>query len=258
MNWKKIIATAAAVLAVFFAVTAISCRVSPPEGVLILQYHMINDTDKSSYNVPPAEFERQLQYLTEQGYTAVSLLEFAKARKGKFMLPDKPVIITFDDGYRDNYENALPILEKYNMKATLFMVVNDIGRDRYCSWENLQDWTGRGMELGSHTANHMELPETDSLKKQEELEASKLLLEWRGLPTVFFLAYPYGMYDDETKELLEAADYLGGLTGNPGLNNFTTDMYELHRINVPNPYLGLWEFKWRLLKADIWARLGAN
>lgn len=258
MNWKKKLAALLIVVVLFFGATAVSCLMAPPDGVLILQYHMINDTDDSAYNVPPAEFERQLAYLSEQGYTAVSLLEFAKARKGKLTLPEKPVILTFDDGYRDNYENALPLLEKYAMKATLFMVVNDIGRGKYCSWDDLKDWTEHGMELGSHTANHPELPKLDTAKKKEELEASKLLMEWRGLPTVFFLAYPYGKYDDETKVLLHNGEYLGALTGKPGLNSFATDLYELHRVNVPNPYLGIWEFKWRLLKAQIWARLGAN
>jgi peptidoglycan/xylan/chitin deacetylase (PgdA/CDA1 family) len=124
--------------------------------------------------------------------------------------------------------------------------------------DDLNDWCRRGMELGSHTANHLEMPKLDSLKKEEEIAASKLLMEWRGLPTVFFLAYPYGEFDKETQKLLEKNDYLGGVTGNTGLNTFKTNMYELHRTNIPNPYFGLWEFKWRLLKAEIWARLGAN
>jgi peptidoglycan/xylan/chitin deacetylase (PgdA/CDA1 family) len=246
------------VLVLFAAAIIVSCRVAPPEGVTILQYHMVNYTDKSSYNVPPEELRAQLEYLKKEGYTTISLLEFAKARKGKLELPPKPIIITFDDGYRDNYENALPIIEEMGMKATLFMVVNDIGRPKYCTMDDLNDWCRRGMELGSHTANHLEMPKLDSLKKEEEIAASKLLMEWRGLPTVFFLAYPYGEFDKETQKLLEKNDYLGGVTGNTGLNTFKTNMYELHRTNIPNPYFGLWEFKWRLLKAEIWARLGAN
>jgi len=255
---KKICLAAAFFLAASFFAVAVSCVVSPPKGVPILEYHMVNDTVDSEYNVPPEKFEQQLLYLRQQGYTTISLLEFAKARKGKFALPEKPIILTFDDGYRDNVEKALPLLEKYAMKATMFIIVNDIGRELYCSMDDLRVWTGRGMELGSHTANHADLPKLDRMKREEEVQASKLLLEWRGLPTVFFLSYPYGEYDAETQELLRANDYLGAVTGEAGLNTFDTDMYRLRRVNVPNPHFGIAEFKWRLLKGAIWARLGAN
>lgn len=248
----------AALCAFFVAAAALACAYTvwrPPNGIPILAYHMIND-GTSAYSVSPELFEAHLNYLKEEGYTAISLLEFAKAKKGKFVLPDKPVVITFDDGYEDNYTTALPLLEKYGMKGSVFMVVNDIGRTGYLSLDQLKEMERRGIEIGSHTANHLPLPSLAADKKQEEIAISKLLLEWKGLKTVFFLAYPNGKYDDESRKILKESEYLGALTGVSGLNTAETDPYVLHRVNMPNPYFGLFELKARLFKAEVFANLG--
>lgn len=246
-------------LSAFFVALLAACVAytvyDPPEGVAVLAYHKIG-YDNDRYSVPTVEFDAQLAYLKQQGYTTISLLEFAKAKKGKFTLPDKPLVITFDDGYEDNYYTALPILEKYGMKGTVFMVVNDIGKKGYLTLAQLKEMERRNFEIGSHTANHLPLSTLTPEKKKEEIEISKLLLEWKGLKTVFFLAYPNGDYDAESRALLKESEYLGALTGESGLNTSATDPYILHRINVPKPNLGLAEFKLRLLKAEIFAKLG--
>ena len=87
----------------------------------------------------PEEFRQQLDYLQQQGYTTITMLEFMKAKKGKLELPDKPIILTFDDGYEDNYTTMLPMLEERGMKAVVYMVTNDIGRPNYLSWDQLRD-----------------------------------------------------------------------------------------------------------------------
>jgi peptidoglycan/xylan/chitin deacetylase (PgdA/CDA1 family) len=246
-------------LGAFFVVAIVavsmSCVVWPEKGVAVLAYHMIADDD-DTYSVSAAEFEKQMQYLKENGYTAISLLEFAKAKKGKFTLPEKPIIITFDDGYANNYTTAMPIMEKYGMKGTMFMVANDIGKEDYFTVEQMKDWQAHHMEIGSHTANHVPLATLTSEQKKEEIVASKLLLEWKGLNTVFFMAYPFGSFDAESEQLLKENEYLGALTGKSGLNTADTNPYLLHRINVPHPKFGLNEFKLRLLKANVYKRLG--
>lgn len=227
----------------------------PPEGIPVFAYHKIG-ADGDTYSVPPALFEAQLQYLQSEGYTTVSLLEIAKAKKGKLALPPKPAVITFDDGYADNYATALPLLEKYGMKGTVFMVVNDIGRKGYLTLEQLKEMEARQIEIGSHTANHLPLASLPAEKKEEEIAISKLLLEWKGLKTVFFLAYPNGSYDTDCGGLLKQNEYLGALTGDSGLNTFDTDPYYMKRVNVPQPRLGLPEFKLRLLWAQMHAKFG--
>lgn len=227
----------------------------PPAGIPVFAYHKIG-RDGDTYSVPPELFEAHLQYLRSEGYTTVSLLEIAKAKKGKLTLPPKPAVITFDDGYADNYTTALPLLEKYGMQGTVFMVVNDIGRKGYLTLGQLQEMEARQVEIGSHTANHLPLPSLTPEKKAEEISISKLLLEWKGLKTIFFLAYPNGSYDEACGALLERSDYLGALTGDSGLNTFETDPYYMKRINVPQPKFGLTEFKLRLLKAQMYAKFG--
>lgn len=229
-----------------------------PQSVPILEYHMVNTTSTEVYNVPPQELEEQLAYLEQEGYTTISMLDFLRARKGKQQLPDKPVILTFDDGYIDNYTTLLPILEKHGMKATVFIITNDIGLEGYLSWDQLRDMQTRGIEIGSHTANHQPLANMDEAQADDELRLSKLLLEWNGIRTVYAFSYPNGSYSSETPELLQKNEYLAAVTGDAGLNSFKTDSYLLQRINIPRPHFGLWEFRLRLLKAQLCTRLGIH
>jgi peptidoglycan/xylan/chitin deacetylase (PgdA/CDA1 family) len=232
-----------------------------PEGFPILEYHMVQEAnpDKAyEYNVPPAEFEAQLDYLEQQGYTTISIRDYLRAKKGLQQLPDKPVILTFDDGYESNYTELLPILEKRGFKATIFMVGNDIGKENYMSWDQLMDIQHRGVEIGSHTANHLPLTSMSLDEARDEVKLSKLLMEWNGVNTIYTLSYPNGKYTAELLDMLKEEEYLAAVTGDAGLNTFETNPYLLQRINIPHPLFGLTEFKWRLLKGRIMTQLGIN
>ena len=231
---------------------------APPAGVPILEYHMVGtakDPSGEIYAVPPEEFRQQLDYLVENGYTTITMLEFIKAAKGKFDLPEKPIILTFDDGYKDNYTTMLPMLEERGMKATVFMVTNDIGTEGYLTWDDLRDMQNRGIEIGSHTANHLPLTSLSPKKQDEEVRLSKLIMEWNGIKTVFSFSYPNGAYDSGSPELLQKNEYLSAVTGDAGVNTFQTNPYLMHRINILKPRFGLLEFKWRLKKAELYANL---
>ena len=237
------------------------CLTPAPEGFPILEYHMISDKapdDAYEYAVPVADFKEQLDYLKSEGYETITLQDYMRARKGAIKLPKKPIVLTFDDGYDDNYTNLLPILEEKGMKGTVYMVTNDIGRPGYLTWDQLREMQNRGIELGSHTANHQPLTELSDQMRQDELKLSKLLMEWNGLKTIFTFSYPNGAYDDKLPGLLKDNEYLTAVTGEAGLNDMQTNPYLLHRINIPHPRLGLWEFKARLLKSELMARLGWN
>ena len=232
-----------------------------PQGVLVLEYHHVSDDVEDegwAYTVPVAEFKEQLDYLQAQGYTTISMQDFVRAKKGKQELPDKPVILTFDDGYEDNYTTLLPLLEERGMKATVYMVTNSIGRKGYLSWNQLRDMQNRGIELGSHTANHQPLTSLERDKQAEEMKLSKLLMEWNGLKTIFTFSYPNGAYDEGMPELLKENEYLTAVTGDGGLNTFKTNPYLLQRTNIPHPRLGLTEFKLRLFKGEVMTRLGIH
>lgn len=228
----------------------------PPEGVPILEYHKINDWSDDEYTVKKADFAAQMDELRAQGYETISILDFLRAKKGKQELPKKAIIITADDGYKDNLTDMLPILEERGMKATVFMVTNDIGLPGYLTWDDLKEMQGRNIEIGSHTANHLALTSMPPAEAEDEVKKSKLLMEWNGLKTIFTLSYPNGKYADYMPDMLRRNEYLAAVTGDPGLNTFGTNPYLLQRVNIPRPHLGIWEFRFRLFKAKLCAVLG--
>ena len=231
---------------------------APPEGFPILEYHMVTENphpDAKPYVVPPEDFAEQLDYLAEEGYTTITPQDYARARKGKQQLPEKPIILTFDDGYEDNWRVVLPMLEERGMKAVFYMVTNSIGKPGYLTWDNLFDMERRGMEIGSHTANHLPLTTLSPEKQREELRLSKLMLEWKGMKTIYSFSYPNGSYNAGVVTMLAEEEYLTAVTGEAGLNTLETNPYLLRRVNIPPPHFGLTEFRLRLMKADIAARL---
>ena len=232
-----------------------------PAGFPILEYHMVKEDappKAKPYVVPPEDFAAQLDYLLAEGYTTITPQDYARARKGKQELPEKPVILSFDDGYEDNYRVILPMLEERGMKAVFYVVTNDIGLPGYMTWDNLFDMERRGMEIGSHTANHIPLTELPPEKQRDELRLSKLMLEWKGMKTIYSFSYPNGAYDAGIVAMLQEEEYLTAVTGDAGLNDRATNPYLLRRVNIAPPRLGLTEFRLRLMKADIAARLDAR
>ena len=258
----KIVKRVMAGIALLLAMLALAAVLAPtPKGVLVLEYHEVADSvpsDEWAYNVPPEDFREQLAYLRAEGYETISMLDYAKAKKGKLMLPQKPVVLTFDDGYENNYTTLLPILEEYGMKGTVYMITNRIGREGYLTWNQLRDMQARGMEIGSHTANHIPLTTLSREQQRDELRLSKLMLEWKGMKTIYSFSYPNGAYDDGVVAMLQEEEYLTAVTGEAGLNSLDTNPYRLHRVNIAPPRLGLMEFRLRLMKADIAARLNVR
>ena len=245
----------------FLAFVAWVLTAEPPAGFPILEYHMVTENPRpgaEKYVVPPADFAEQLDYLASEGYTTITPQDYARARKGKQTLPEKPVILSFDDGYEDNHRVVLPMLEERGMKAVFYVVTNDIGLPGYMTWDNLFDMERRGMEIGSHTANHIPLTELPPEKQRDELRLSKLMLEWKGMKTIYSFSYPNGAYDAGIVAMLQEEEYLTAVTGDAGLNDRATNPYLLRRVNIAPPRLGLTEFRLRLMKADIAARLDAR
>ena len=232
-----------------------------PTGFPILEYHMINDIpdiDSKSYAVSPSDFNAQLDYLQQNGYNTITMQEFVLARQGKFQLPDNPIILTFDDGYVDNYEIMMPILRAHKMKAVVYVIANELGKPGYLNIEQLQEMQGRGIEIGSHTANHRPLLGLNQAELLHEIGDSKIFIEWSGINEAGSLSYPNGLYNDEIIKIIKNKNYHTAVTGDAGLNDFNTNPYLLQRVNIPKPHFGITEFKLRLYKAKLFAKLGIN
>lgn len=247
-----------AILIIGVIICAVSFLLPEPEGFPILEYHQVTDApldpDFEVYNVPPDEFAAQLDYLQAEGYTTITLKEFMHAVRGYKQLPEKPIVLTFDDGYADNYRTMLPILESHGMTAVVYVITNELGKFGYLTFDDLKDMERRGIEIGSHTSDHLPLTELDETFRRRQVRESKIYLEWSGLEPICSLSYPNGAFNKEIEELLREENYLTAVTGEAGLNTLETNPFELRRVHIRKPRFGLMEFKLRLWKAKFFAR----
>lgn len=229
-----------------------------PEGFPILEYHMIMESpppDSEVYNVPPEEFAAQLDYLQQNDYTTITLHEFMLAKHGKFQMPPKPVILTFDDGYENVYTKMLPILEAHKMKAVVYVITNELGKPGYLTLEQVKDMQKRGIEIGSHTADHLALDVEGVEMQLHQVRDSRIFLNWSGLEPIYTFSYPNGAYNSDIIKILKQENYLSAVTGDVGLNTLKSDPYTLKRVHIRNPHFGITEFKWRLMKAELAEKL---
>lgn len=221
-------------------------RSSPPPGRLrILMYHRITDTlETDILAVTPFAFAQQMRWLREEGWSVLPLKE-ALCRLENGSLPLKAVTLTFDDGYRDNYEEAAPVLLEMGFPATIFPVTAFVleesehrryrGRSPkipYLTVTQIRDMKKAGFDFGGHTHTHPLLPEIPIESVQDEIrQAKKLLEEWTGEMSTFF-AYPNGVYRKEHFRILDALGYEAALSVRPGSNKADTFRYELLRTEI--------------------------
>ena len=206
---------------------------SKPSGIPVLNYHQINDVDENMLTVSTAEFETQMVWLEENGYKTITVSELLDALEGKGSLPEHPVLITFDDGYIDNYQCAFPILKKHNMKACIFLISEYVSLyPNYLTWEQLAEMQLSGIEFGSHTVDHNVLTELSPNSVNHELVDSKNLLEKRLGRRIDVLAYPCGYTNEYIKSRVNASGYRAAFTVNLGNVHLGDDLYALNRVPI--------------------------
>ena len=234
------------------AATAVPPTPTPtPRGttiIPILMYHYVRvvtdpkDTIGIGLSVKPELFAQQMQYLADNGYTTLTMQEVYDILVGRKSLPTRPVALTFDDGYRDFYTAAWPILQRHNFKATNYVITKFIGWDAYMTWPMLQELSDGGqVEIGAHTRSHVDLRTLSADKLQDEVLGSKAILETGlGRPVGAF-CYPAGFYNAGVIAAVGRANYLTATTELPGAKQNIQNPYELPRIRVngPDP-LGAW------------------
>lgn len=212
--------------------------------VPILMYHYISvpppdaDVYRLDLSVTPSNLDAQMRYLANEGYHPIRLSDLTDYLLNGTPLPLKPIVLTFDDGYADNYENALPILKKYKFTATFFIITQfaDEKRPGYMTWDQVEDLAINGMEIGSHTLNHIDLKGKPLSVQNTEIAGSKAMIEARiGTPVQSF-CYPAGKYDLRTIEVLRSTGYLGATTEIAGAQQSSNDPYQLRRIRVRGSY----------------------
>lgn len=198
----------------------------------ILLYHRVGAT-KDDLTISPERLARDLRTLKEQHYTAISLEQCEQFLfNQKVELPEKPLLITFDDGYLDNYQNAFPILQKYDMLASFFVITGMTPNADRLKPAQMREMLAHGMSFGSHTVSHRSLGELSPEEVHRELSYSKIALEDMLGRGVHSISYPKGSYNDATVNIAQAYDYREGFTVKYGLCSKESPSFHLTRIPV--------------------------
>ena len=214
---------------------------APAGGVRvpILVYHSVRPSIvgqtpiQRELEVEPAVFDRELSYLKEQGYTVIALDPLVDHLTKGTLLPSKPVVLTFDDGWENQYENALPILEKHGVTATFFVYTNALGHKHFMTWEQIKNLDARGMTIGAHTKTHPYLPKlADPARLRDEIIGSKKALEQFLGKKVRLFAYPFGHYNEQIIAIVKEAGFAAARSTYVGAVHTKSDLYTLRSIEV--------------------------
>ena len=214
----------------------------------ILFYHKINyphpEAKIRELYVTPENFQRQMRYLKWRGYKPITLCKLVNGLNLKEQLPSKPIVLTFDDGYEDNYTYAFPVLKKLGFTATVFLITRDIGsssgwsdseetvKEPLLSWDKIKEMSDYGIDFQSHTHTHPSLIKLDKKRIKEEILTSKEIIEQKLKKKVDFLCYPYGHFNSQIKQILKEAGYKGAVTTKRGIVKEPDDLYSLKRIGI--------------------------
>ena len=211
-------------------------------GIPVICYHQNYNGNSSfeGFNVSPAMLEKQLQILKEEGFETVTLDDFYQAISGNppENLPERPVLITFDDGLTSNLTNVLPLFRKYNFRGVAFIypTMVNANKKKYkysMDWNQVQALARSGhFEIASHTFSHPMLPRLAEKEIQSQLISSKTFIEKKLGVQVKDIAYPFGLYDVRVVKMLKNTGYRMGFTVNLGLNYPGDNPYTLKRYLV--------------------------
>lgn len=207
----------------------------------ILMYHYISvppadaDVYRRDLSVTPERFREQMAWLKENGYQTITLYHLIYALNiGWPPLPEKPIILTFDDGYVDNYENAFPILREFGFVATFFILtdVTDRGEVGYMTWDMLREMHQAGMDIEVHGREHIEYTNRDRDWLIYHLLGPAQTIEAQLGYQPRFIAYTSGRYDAAVIEVAREIGYWGGLTTIQGMHQTKAAPFELQRLRI--------------------------
>ncbi len=216
--------------------------------VPILCYHDIRNTAPGAYSVPIATFQGQMKALADSGYTSVSPDQYYDYLTRGAALPEKPVMITFDDNDEEHYKIAAPEMEKYGFKGVFFIMRITIGKPKYMTKEQIRELSDRGHVIGSHTWDHHKVTEyTEADWEKQVTETTQKLEEITGKKVEYF-AYPFGLWKpfvipELQKRNMKAAFQLAAK------RDSLQPLYSIRRMIVPGDWDGKRMLKW--MKANF-------
>lgn len=207
--------------------------------VPVLYYHYVGnnpniaDLQRDALSISPDKFDEQMKYLKDNGYVTISYDTLYAALKKQTTLPNKAVILTFDDGYIDFYYNAYNILRQYGLSATVFVPTGLIGQPAYLTWPMIKEMHTSGViNFGAHTVHHYHLvPLSSDAASSELMESKKLLQDELGIP-INFMAYPYGETNLTIVSLVQKVGYMGAIGTWSGKIQSEGTVYNSPRLRI--------------------------
>lgn len=204
------------------------------EKPVVLLYHSISDRDHF-LSIPTKIFERQIRYLKENGFRFLKSSDLENIKN----LPPKSVLITFDDGYKDNFINAVPILEKYQATAIFFIPVDLINKEMkgllIMNWEEIKEISRNSLfEIGSHGLTHRKLHKLTIEEIEKEVKVSKKILEENLGVEIKNFAYPFGRYNEVVLKIIRDSGYKYGFSIKPGRLSKKIDKFQIPRFGIDN------------------------
>jgi peptidoglycan/xylan/chitin deacetylase (PgdA/CDA1 family) len=214
----------------------------------ILMYHSVSEQASAKFRrfaVAPALFHEHMAYLHQQNYTPLTVTQLMRMRtQDSSALPERPVVLTFDDGFADFYTAALPMLQEYNFCATLYIVTAFVGgtslwlqhegeaQRPILSWEQIASIQAAGIECGGHTHTHPQLDTLSPTQAREEIAQCKRILEQRLGQEVESFAYPFGYHTTTTQRLVREAGYTSACAVKYAMSSETDNPFSLARLIV--------------------------
>jgi peptidoglycan/xylan/chitin deacetylase (PgdA/CDA1 family) len=209
----------------------------PQNRAVILMYHSVSPDTDYFMNVEPKNFEKQMMFLASSKREVISLSELVRRLTMKERLGSS-VVITFDDGYRDNYEIAFPILKKYGFPATIFVTTGLIGKSdkrnlARLTAEQLQEMESSGfIDIEPHTVSHPKLATVPIMDARKEIEDSKSTIEHLLQKKVSHFAYPYGNYSSETEKIVDTCRFESAMSVKEGTVSLVSELLHLPRVSI--------------------------
>jgi len=205
---------------------------------VIAMYHSVGHEGRTldgygeKLNVTPEAFQKQMEFLKDKRYNVMPLARLVEMMKEKKKIPHKTIAITFDDGLKNNYTYAYPVLKKCGFPATIFVITDYVGKENFLDWNEIKTMQENNISIGSHTMSHGWLPSMGDKKLRKEIFESKEILEQKTGRPVEVLSYPIGAFNKKAKKAARNAGYIGAVATNPGSKYPSDDIYALKRIRI--------------------------
>ncbi|SDY92677.1 Polysaccharide deacetylase [Micromonospora pattaloongensis] len=213
----------------------------PRAVVPVLGYHSISDEPRDGtlrWSVSPGDFDEQMALLAQRGRTPLTVTAYAAMLRGEAPPPPRPVLVTFDDGFADLAETALPVLRRYGLTATAYVITSRIGSPRtrrsdpFLDWDAVAELRAGGVEIGSHSHTHRALDCLARGELPQEITLSRLALEDALGERVSSFAYPYGYSSAAVRRAVRAAGYTSACAVKNALSHGADDPFAIARVLV--------------------------